>query len=109
MWGAEDLIASIGGLASRTADGTYLDIAIHTRSVILLAAAASGKSAIDAVYLDIEDDNGLTQEASSRGAFGLHRKGLHPPDPSTSRPPGERPQRGRTRIEGHPSSRRSRR
>ncbi len=34
--------------------------------MVLLAAAASGKPAIDAVFLDIEDDNGLAKKLITR-------------------------------------------
>ena len=40
MWGAEDLVASLGGTSSRHADGRYRDVALHARSAVLLAAAA---------------------------------------------------------------------
>ncbi len=43
MWGAEDLIATLGGSSSRRADGAYRDVARHVRSTILLAASAFGR------------------------------------------------------------------
>ena len=58
MWGAEDLIVSLGGRSSRREDGSYLDVAPQARSMVLLAAGAAGKPAIDAVFLDIDDDAG---------------------------------------------------
>lgn len=64
MWGAEDLIASMGGQSSRKPNGEYRHVAKHARSRVLLAAAAAGKSMIDAVYLDIEDLEGLREEAA---------------------------------------------
>jgi citrate lyase subunit beta/citryl-CoA lyase len=79
MWGAEDLIASIGGQASRRDDGSYLDIAIHARSTVLLAAAANGKGAIDAVFIDLGDGDGLTTEASEAALSGFMAKScIHP-------------------------------
>ena len=79
MWGAEDLIASIGGRASRHNDGGYLDVTTHARSTVLLAAAASGKSAIDAVYLDINDGDGLAEEARDSALAGFIAKAcIHP-------------------------------
>lgn len=45
MWGAEDLIATLGGSSSRRADGAYRDVARHVRSTILLAASAFGRLA----------------------------------------------------------------
>ncbi len=71
MWGAEDLVASIGGTSSRTAKGTYRDIARHARSRVLLAAGAAGIAAIDAVHLEIADDKGLAREATDAAASGF--------------------------------------
>src|SRR5690606_22186310 len=59
MWGAEDLVASLGGTASRNGNGRYRALALHARSSVLLAAGAHGRAAIDSVYLDIEDLDGL--------------------------------------------------
>lgn len=71
MWGAEDLIASLGGTSSRKPRGGYRDIARHARSRVLLAAGARGKSAIDAVHLDIADAKGLSREARDAAASGF--------------------------------------
>lgn len=71
MWGAEDLVASLGGTSSRGASGTYRDVAVHARSAVLLAARANGKAAIDAVHLDIGDLDGLAAEASDAAASGF--------------------------------------
>ena len=37
MWGAEDLVASLGGSSSRRESGTYRDVVRHSRSQVLLA------------------------------------------------------------------------
>lgn len=71
MWGAEDLVASLGGTSSRRADASYRDVAVHARSVVLLAAGAHGKAAIDAVHLDIGDVDGLAAEATDAAASGF--------------------------------------
>lgn len=71
MWGAEDLVASLGGTSSRHADGRYRDVAVHARSTVLLAAGAHGKDAIDAVHLDIDDIDGLAAEAADAAASGF--------------------------------------
>ncbi|MFS0866298.1 CoA ester lyase [Microbacterium sp. 179-B 1A2 NHS] len=71
MWGAEDLVAGIGGRSSRTADGGYRDVARYARARVLIAAAAAGKDAIDAVHLDIADVDGLTDEATDAAASGF--------------------------------------
>ncbi|MGX1702425.1 HpcH/HpaI aldolase/citrate lyase family protein [Microbacterium sp. NPDC055357] len=71
MWGAEDLVASLGGTSSRGADGRYRDIARHARARTLLAAGSRGKGAIDAVHLDIADVAGLADEATDAAASGF--------------------------------------
>nr|WP_040774221.1 CoA ester lyase [Nocardia pneumoniae] len=79
MWGAEDLVAALGGNASRHADGGYRDVARHVRSTALLAAKAHGKFALDSVYLDIRDLNGLRAEAEDAVAVGFDAKvAIHP-------------------------------
>jgi citrate lyase subunit beta/citryl-CoA lyase len=71
MWGAEDLVASLGGTASRNADGRYRPLALHARSSVLLAAGANGRATIDSVYLDIADLDGLAAEARDAAASGF--------------------------------------
>lgn len=70
MWGAEDLVAAMGGRSSRFPDGTYRDVPRHVRSSVRLAAAAHGKFALDSVYIDIADTDGLTAEALDAVALG---------------------------------------
>ncbi|MGN6325313.1 HpcH/HpaI aldolase/citrate lyase family protein [Pseudolysinimonas sp.] len=71
MWGAEDLVASLGGSASRDRAGAYRDVARHARSTVLLAAGAAGAAAIDTVHLDIADLDGLAAEAEDAAAVGF--------------------------------------
>jgi citrate lyase subunit beta / citryl-CoA lyase len=71
MWGAEDLVAGLGGTSSRHADGRYRDVARAARSRVLLAAGAHGRAAIDAVHLDIGDVDGLAAEAADAAASGF--------------------------------------
>jgi citrate lyase subunit beta/citryl-CoA lyase len=79
MWGAEDLIASLGGTSSRTDDGGYRAVAMHARSSVLLAARAHGKAAVDAVYVNIPDLAGLAAEAADAVASGFGSKAcIHP-------------------------------
>ena len=79
MWGAEDLIASMRGRSSRFPGGRYRDVALHARSAVLLAAAAHGKPAIDAVYVNIPDLAGLAAESEDAAASGFTLKGcIHP-------------------------------
>ena len=71
MWGAEDLVASLGGTSSRLADGTYRDVARVARAQVLLAAGAAGIPAIDTVHLDIGDLDGLRAEVEDAVASGF--------------------------------------
>jgi citrate lyase subunit beta/citryl-CoA lyase len=71
MWGAEDLVASLGGSSGRFPDGTYRTVARHARSSVLLAAGAHGKAAIDSVFLAIPDLSGLAAEAEDAVASGF--------------------------------------
>ncbi|KNH15376.1 citrate lyase [Arthrobacter sp. ZBG10] len=79
MWGAEDLLATLGGTSSRMADGGYRAVALHARSAVLLAARAFGKEAVDSVYVDIPDVAGLAVESADAVASGFGSKAcIHP-------------------------------
>jgi citrate lyase subunit beta/citryl-CoA lyase len=79
MWGAEDLFAATGGTANRWPDGSYRDVARHVRSQALLAAKAYGRMALDSVYLDIRNLDGLRAEADDAVAVGFDAKvAIHP-------------------------------
>jgi citrate lyase subunit beta / citryl-CoA lyase len=71
MWGAEDLVASLGGRSSRNEDGDYRDVARFARSQVLLSARAHDRVAIDAIHLDIADVEGLRREAQDAAASGF--------------------------------------
>lgn len=71
MWGAEDLVASLGGTGSRTPDGVYREVARYARSRVLIEAGAHGKRAIDAVHIAIDDLDGLRLEAEDAAASGF--------------------------------------
>ena len=86
MWGAEDLLVSLGGSSSRHDDGRYRDVALHSRSTVLLAAASHGKAAIDAVYVNIPDAEGLAAEARDAVASGFAATAcIHPSQVDTIR------------------------
>ncbi|BDV30507.1 HpcH/HpaI aldolase/citrate lyase family protein [Microbacterium terricola] len=86
MWGAEDLVASLGGTSSRKHSGAYRDVARHARGRVLLAAGARGKAAIDAVHLDIADARGLRREARDAAASGFAATAcIHPDQVETIR------------------------
>lgn len=71
FWGAEDLLASMGGVSSRFADGVYRDVPRFARAQVHLAAAAHGKAMLDAVFMDIQDSVGLQSEATDAAALGF--------------------------------------
>lgn len=79
MWGAEDLLASLGGSSSRHSNGRYRDVATHARSTVLIAAAANGTSCIDTVFLDIPNTQELALEAHDAAASGFTASAcIHP-------------------------------
>ncbi len=86
MWGAEDLVASLGGTGSRGSDGRYRDVVRYARSRVLLEAAAHEAAAIDAVHLDIDDRAGLSEEAMDAAASGFAATAcIHPTQVETIR------------------------
>ncbi|MGA1873144.1 MAG: HpcH/HpaI aldolase/citrate lyase family protein [Thermoplasmatota archaeon] len=72
--GGEDLTADLGG--ERSSDG----IAIHTaRQLVVLAAKAAGIQAIDTVYSDFQDMEGLKKETEMVRKMGYDGKAcIHP-------------------------------
>lgn len=80
MWGAEDLVASLGGTSSRKPNGRYRDVARYARSRVLMEAAAHGKAAIDAVHIDLGDLKGLRRESADAAASGFAAKACIHPD-----------------------------
>ena len=79
MWGAEDLLADLGGTSSRTATGEYRQVAKHSRAEVLLSARSAGAAAIDSIYADIEDLDGVHTEALDAAASGFVAKAcIHP-------------------------------
>ena len=80
MWGAEDLLAAMGGSTSRFSAaesggprvaGEYRDVPRHARARGALAAAAFGRWAVDSVHLDIADVDGQRAEALDAVALGF--------------------------------------
>jgi citrate lyase subunit beta/citryl-CoA lyase len=77
-WGVEDLGAAMGLGRVRDAQGRYLDIPRHARVMCAVAASAAGVEAIDTVYTDIADLDGLRRECdegvqmSFTGKISIH-------------------------------------
>ncbi|MBX9860325.1 MAG: CoA ester lyase [Sphingomonas sp.] len=63
-WGAEDLPAAIGASTSREADGGYTAPHQLARSLTLFGAHAAGVPAIETVYPDFRDIDGLAAYAA---------------------------------------------
>ena len=63
-WGAEDLPAAIGASTAREADGSYTEPYRLARSLTLFAAHAAGVPAIETVYPDFRDLEGLAAYAA---------------------------------------------
>ena len=74
VFGAEDLAADAG--ATRTDEGTEV---LYAREHVVLAAAAAGVDAIDTVYPDFSDIEGLHEEAAFALTLGYDGKmAIHP-------------------------------
>lgn len=78
MWGAEDLSASLGAAESRSGDAWHGPFRL-ARNLCLAGAAAAGVVAIDTVYVDIENLDGLARETreAKRDGFGA-KAVIHP-------------------------------
>jgi citrate lyase subunit beta / citryl-CoA lyase len=78
-WGIEDLSAVMGLPRVRDAEGGYLDIPRYARVMCAVAASAAGVEAIDTVYTDIPDIDGLRRECKDGVAMGFVGKiSIHP-------------------------------
>lgn len=70
-WGSEDVAVSLGAVSARDEAGVLRPPLQLARSSVLLAAAASGKWAMDAVVLDIADELRIAADARSAFADGF--------------------------------------
>jgi citrate lyase beta subunit len=78
-WGTEDLSAALGLPRTRKPDGTFLDLFSHARVMTVLAAAAAGVEALDTVYVDIPNLDGLRRESEEAVWMGFTGKiSIHP-------------------------------
>lgn len=78
-WGGEDLSADMGASANRDGAGTYLGPFAMARDLTLLAALEAGAEAVDAVFTNFRDDEGLIAEARAGKALGFTGKlAIHP-------------------------------
>lgn len=78
-WGAEDLSADLGATATRDPSGTLNSPFLLARNLCLMTSAASGVGAVDTVYLDLRDRDGLAREAMEAARDGFTGKlAIHP-------------------------------
>jgi citrate lyase subunit beta/citryl-CoA lyase len=78
MWGGEDLATDIGASSNR-AGGLYTPPFELARSLCLFGATAAGVTAVDAVYTDFRDLEGLRAEARAAVVAGFGAKAaIHP-------------------------------
>jgi citrate lyase subunit beta/citryl-CoA lyase len=70
-WGAEDLSTAVGAAANRGDDGNWLPPYELARSLTLFAAASARVPAIDTVYTDFRDQDGLAKYASNARRDGF--------------------------------------
>lgn len=78
-WGAEDLSADIGALASRTPDGAFSEPFRLARNLCLFGAVAAAATPIDTVFTNFRDMDGLRTEAMQALRDGFTAKmAIHP-------------------------------
>ncbi|WP_417769518.1 HpcH/HpaI aldolase/citrate lyase family protein [Stappia sp.] len=78
-WGAEDLSADIGALASRTPDGAFSEPFRLARNLCLFGAVAAGAAPIDTVFTNFRDMDGLRAESLQALHDGFTAKmAIHP-------------------------------
>lgn len=78
-WGIEDLGSAMGLTRVRDADGRYLDIPRYARVMCAVAAAAAGVEALDTVFTEIANLDGLRRECDDAVAMGFTGKiSIHP-------------------------------
>ncbi|MEJ6783026.1 HpcH/HpaI aldolase/citrate lyase family protein [Aminobacter sp. Piv2-1] len=78
-WGAEDLSAAIGARAARDDAGRYTDVFRLARTMTMLGAAAADTAAIDTVFVNFRDLDGLRAECIEAERDGFTAKmAIHP-------------------------------
>jgi citrate lyase subunit beta/citryl-CoA lyase len=78
-WGGEDLSANVGAETNRSPDGLYTDPYRLARALTLFGAAAAEVDAIDSVYTNYRDLDGLAAECREARRDGFVAKmAIHP-------------------------------
>lgn len=79
-WGAEDLAAGLGATTNRDEDGDYDFVFQLARTQCLLGAKAAGVQAVDTVFTDLRDLDGLAAEIRRNRRRGFTGKAAVHPD-----------------------------
>jgi citrate lyase subunit beta/citryl-CoA lyase len=78
-WGAEDLSAALGASSNLDMSGQWALTYRMARSLMLLAARAAGVQAIDTLYVNFRDEDGLRVSSRASRAEGFTgRLAIHP-------------------------------
>lgn len=80
MWGSEDLALRLGIPSGRYPDAGLRDVMVKARLDVLMAAKANGVLAIDTVFVDIWNRDGLWAEALEASQSGFDLKACIHPD-----------------------------
>ncbi len=80
LWGGEDLAADIGAVANKDDQGSYTAPYVMARTLTLLGATAAQVAAVDAVYTNFRDPEGLREEATRALRDGFSGKAAIHPD-----------------------------
>ena len=78
-WGSEDLSSVVGSFAQRDETGQFTPLYAHARTMTLLSAAHANIAAIDSIYADFRDAEGLEKECleAVRDGF-IGKMAIHP-------------------------------
>jgi citrate lyase subunit beta/citryl-CoA lyase len=78
-WGAEDLSAALGASTNLDASGAWASTYLLARSLCLMGAHAAGVQAIETLYVDFRDPEGLRRSTAAARAEGFGgRIAIHP-------------------------------
>jgi citrate lyase subunit beta/citryl-CoA lyase len=78
-WGAEDLGTALGALANKDRDGNWTSPFQLARNLCLFAAHAAGVAAVDTIYADFRDPEGLRATCDEARRDGFSGKlAIHP-------------------------------
>src|SRR5215813_11224025 len=83
-WGGEDLSAALGALTPREADGSWAFPYQVARAQCLFTAGAAGAAALETLYVDFRDQEGLAESCkiARRDGF-VGRIAIHPDQVAT--------------------------